>query len=124
MIVEEGKKAIAAMIAEHFTKISLGDGTDDTSSSQTTLDHEVTSKKTATTTTVVNKQIIYSVEFLGSDISSSSIGELGLFGNTNHNSNSDSTTFENDLLTRINFNSVGPFAAGDRVAFSLVLVVE
>tara|TARA_R110002110_G_scaffold146759_1_gene336813 strand:- start:485 stop:856 length:372 start_codon:yes stop_codon:yes gene_type:complete len=123
MIVEEGKKAIAAMIAEHFTKMSLGDGTDDTSSSQTTLDHEVTSKATATTT-VVNKQIIYNVEFLGSDISSSSIGELGLFGNTSHNSNSDSTTFENDLLTRINFNSVGPFAAGDRVAFSLVLVVE
>ena len=67
MIVEEGKQAIAYLIGRHFDKVDIGDGGDDTSSSQTTLDHSVVAQKTATTT-VVGKQIVYQVEFAGSEI--------------------------------------------------------
>ena len=117
MIVEEGKKAIAKLIHDHFDKIDIGDGGDDTSSSQTTLDHSVVTQKTATKS-VVGKQVVYQVEFAGSEISAASIAEIGIFAN-----NTDAT-LNGDLLSRINFNSLGPFAASDTIGFSIVVVID
>ncbi len=122
MLVEDGKKAIARLVANQFKLMQLGDGGDDTSPKQTELDSAVTSKNSNMTVQVTNKQISFSCTFTGADINSTNINELGIFSDNSY-SGTDNSKVNNILLARINFNNLGPFAANDTVNLTLVMEV-
>ena len=79
MIVDAGKKRVAELFtglqsnsSTKFIYIRVGNGGDNTSSSQTTLDNQVGATKTATPTLVGNS-LVYTVTYTGADISSNTI---------------------------------------------------
>ncbi len=124
MLVEEGKKAIAHLIANEFTIMQLGDGGDDTSPKQTALDSAITDKITCNSVVVTNKQIYFNCTMLGSQINATNVNELGIFSTSTYAGNaSHKDKIDNKLLARINFNSIGPFAANDTVNLTLVMEV-
>ena len=113
MITNDGKADIAtSYILAKYTTIKIGDGADSTSASQTKLDHLVTTKL-GQSPTVVGSTIIWNVDFLGSEIPSSGISEIGIF----HVSS-------DKLLTRITFTSTGGVAASDTVTFTIRIGVN
>ena len=130
MIVEDGKKALARMIGDVFTEMQIGNGSDDTSARQKKLDNAITDRKAVSSVTVLNNQVIYEITFSGSDINGTNISELGLFSPINKvpasgDILSANRQFINDkLLSRVNFNSIGPIASSDSVTFTLVMEVE
>jgi len=111
MIVNAGKIKLANLVIGNFTKIDVGDGGDDTSSSQTTLDNSILTSKKDCTPSLMGNTIVYEVSFLGSELNSNVISEIGVF-------NSD-----NVMLSRVNFNSIGPLASNETVSFTLRLEV-
>ncbi len=116
MILDAGKKAVADLVkgTNGFKYMDIGDGSDDTSVSQTTLDHSVIATRKLVTPTKVGNVLIYEVSFTGSELASNTVSELGLF---------DAATGGN-MLSRINFNSIGPLAANETISFTLRLGVE
>ena len=111
MIVNAGKVKLANIMIGNFNKIDIGDGGDDTSTSQTSLDHSVLTSKKDCTPTLVGNTVIYEVTFTGSELNSNVISEIGVF-------NSDGV-----MLSRVNFNSIGPLASNETVSFTLRLEV-
>lgn len=130
MIVEDGKIAIARLISNSFEKMQVGDGADDTSIRQKGLDHAITNKVNASSITVIGSQIIYEVTLSGSDINGINVSEMGIFSAedaiaaSGDASSVDRTLINDKLLSRINFNSVGPIAANDTITFTFVMEVE
>ena len=116
MIVNAGKEEIAAShIVAKYRTIKIGDGSDSTSPSQLNLDHAVFTHATQVTPTRVGSTLIWNVDFLGSQIPTSGVSELGIFHN---NSDSDNTT-SGVMLTRVTFTSTGVVAASDTVSFTI-----
>jgi hypothetical protein len=120
MIVDAGKKRIAELFTgiesgsrTTFTHIRIGNGGDNTSTSQTTLDNQVGAAKTATPTLVGNS-LVYAVTYTGADISANTISEIGIF---------DSAT-GGTMLSRIVFDDIGPLTASESITFTLRIEVE
>lgn len=121
MIVDSGKKELGDLLigatpSAAFAWIAVGDGGDDTSTSQTELDNEI-SRKAATVTRVGNT-LVYNVTFTGSDLTSNLVRELGIFNKATKGASNEV------LLTRVNFNAIGPLTSSDSVAFIFRLEVE
>ncbi|QDP65158.1 MAG: hypothetical protein GOVbin140_59 [Prokaryotic dsDNA virus sp.] len=115
MITNSAKNDIATnYVAVNYTKIKIGDGADSTSASQTKLDHAVGSVKTVTPS-VVGSTLIYEVDFLGSEIPTSGVTELGIF----HKDHIDTK-----MLSRVTFTSTGVVAASDTVSFTIRIEVN
>lgn len=114
MITNEGKKDIAtAYIKEQYRVIKIGEGSSATSSAQTDLDNYVATASTEVTPDVVGSTLIWNVDFLGSQVPSAGITELGVFHKTS-----------DKLLTRVTFTSTGAVAASDTVSFRIKLEVN
>ena len=114
MIVDIGKKKIGDLVIPEFKYIGVGDGGDDTSTAQTTLDNEISDTRLEASVARQGNTLVYDVTFQGSDLTSNVINELGIF-----NAATNGT-----LLTRVNFKTIGPLASSDSVAFTFRLVVE
>jgi len=114
MITDAGKNKTADLIVGNFLYIAVGDGGDDTATSQTTLDHEI-ARKEADSKQVIGNTIVYTVTFTGDEITTNVISEMGVF---NH-----ATTGNGDMLTRVNFNSIGPLASNETVSFTFRVVI-
>ena len=113
MITNSAKEDIATnYIASNYRLIKIGDGSDSTSASQTSLDHFV-AQKTGITPTVVGSTLVWNVDFLGSDVPASGVSELGVFHKDN-----------GKLLSRITFTSTGVVAASDTVTFTIRIEVN
>lgn len=109
MIVNAGKEEIAAShIVANYRTIKIGDGSDSTSPSQLSLDHVVYTHATEVTPTRVGSTLIWNVDFLGSQIPTSGVSELGVFHKTS-----------GEMLTRVTFTSTGVVAASDTVSFTI-----
>ena len=113
MIVDEGKSKAAELIKTEFNYIAVGDGGDDTSTSQNTLDNEVF-RKVVDASEVVGNIIVYTASFTGANLTSNVISELAIFNNA-------SSTAK--MLSRVNFNSIGPLASNESVSFTFRVVV-
>lgn len=115
MIIDAGRKAIGDLIiaSGEFRYIDIGDGQDDSSSSQTLLDHSILGARKLIVPERIGNILIYTVDFTGSEISSNVISEMGIF---------DALTGGN-MLSRVNFNSVGPLAADETISFTFRLEV-
>tara|TARA_B100000287_G_scaffold433702_1_gene496068 strand:+ start:1552 stop:1893 length:342 start_codon:yes stop_codon:yes gene_type:complete len=112
MITDAGKNKSAVLLKDNFTHIAVGDGGDDTSSSQTTLDNEIV-RKAADSKQVVGNTIVYNISFTGAELLSTVISEMGVF-----NAASDG-----DMLSRVNFKSIGPIAANETLSFTFRVVI-
>ena len=114
MIIDVGKKRIRDLMKDDFKYIGVGDGGDDSSTAQTTLDNEIseTSPRKIATVAPQGNTLVYDITFSGSNLTGNIINELGIF-------NSAGT-----LLTRVNFKAIGPLGSSDSVAFTFRLVVE
>jgi len=112
MIVDKGKKQLAAKVKNTFVYIAVGDGGDDTSTSQETLDNEV--YRVSSIPTIVGNTLIYSATFTGSNLTSNIISELGIFDEDEGG----------NMLSRVNFNSIGPLASSESISFTFRLEVE
>ena len=122
MIVDSGKKRIAELITGAngitsnnfaFKYVRAGDGGDSTSMTQTTLDSQVSETKTVTPN-LVGSTLIYEIEFQGSDLSSNTISELGIF---------DAAT-GGKMLCRVNFDPIGPIGASETLTFNFRVEIE
>ena len=113
MIVDAGKVRMADLIVDDFINFAVGDGGDDTSTAQTTMDNQIAIKAADS----INRQgnvVVYTVTFTGSELESNIINELGIFNNEN----------PKKLLTRVNFKGIGPLSSSESVAFTFMLVIE
>jgi len=113
MIVDAGKVRMADLLKTDFINVAVGDGGDDTSTAQTTMDNLI-AEKAADSIDRQGNTIVYTVTFTGSELNANVINELGIFN--------DETPKK--LLTRVNFNSIGPLSSSDSVAFTFRLVIE
>ena len=121
MIVDKGKKRIAELLSGDvnnqtyaFKYVRVGDGGDNTSMSQTTLDSQVSDTKTIEPTLVGNT-LIYEIELLGSDLSSNVISEIGIF---------DGTGADANMLCRVSFDPIGPITASETLTFNFRVEIE
>tara|TARA_R110002051_G_scaffold130658_1_gene204535 strand:- start:1250 stop:1594 length:345 start_codon:yes stop_codon:yes gene_type:complete len=114
LITNEGKKDIATTyIKTYYRVIKIGEGGSATSAAQTDLDNYVATASSEVTPDVVGSTLIWNVDFLGSQVPSSGITEIGVFHNTT-----------DKLLTRVTFTSTGAVAASDTVSFRVKLEVN
>ena len=113
MIVDEGKEKSADLIRAEFNYIAVGDGGDDTSTSQTTLDNQIF-RKVVDSSEVVGNTIVYTASFTGTDLTSNVITELGIFNGASSSAK---------MLSRVNFNSIGPLASNESVSFTFRVVI-
>jgi len=120
MIVNAGKQQLVELIsvatAVPFTFIAVGDGGDDTSTSQTQLDNEIHRK--AASVNRIGNTLVYTVTFTGDNLTTNVIRELGIF-----NVATKGATGEK-LLARVNFDTIGPLTSSDEIAFTFRLEVE
>tara|TARA_R100000656_G_scaffold68652_1_gene51717 strand:- start:691 stop:1041 length:351 start_codon:yes stop_codon:yes gene_type:complete len=116
MILDAGKKAVANLIkaSGEFEYMDIGDGGDDTSTSQTTLDSSVLAARKLVAPTLVGNTLIYEVSFTGTELASNVVSEIGIF---------DASTGGN-MLSRVKFNTIGPLASNETISFTLRLEVE
>lgn len=121
MIVDTGKKQIAKLMTGiqlnnggiAFKYVRVGDGGDSTSMSQTTLDSQVSDAKTISPI-LVGSTLIYEIEFLGSELTSNVVSELGIF---------DAEEGGN-MLCRVNFNPIGPISADETLTFNFRVEIQ
>ncbi len=119
MIVNTGKIELLnlAIASNQFKYIDIGDGGDDTSVSQTTLDRSVlTSTNTVTiddgsykkevSPTRVGTFLVYEISLSASDIASNVISEIGIFNKAGI------------MLSRVNFKPIGPLASSETISFT------
>jgi len=124
MIVDAGKKAVLdlAIAANQFKYLDFGDGGDDTSTSQTTLDRSILTSSGSTaiadgsykrliSPTRVGNTLIYEITLTGAELASNVISELGVFNNAG------------TMLSRVNFKPIGPLASNETISFTFRLEV-
>lgn len=113
MITDKGKNKTAELLSDSFRFIAVGDGGDDTATSQNTLDHEI-HRKEVDSRVVVGNTIVYTVAFTGGDITTNVISEMGVF---------NQLAIGGDMLSRVNFKSIGPLASNETVSFTFRVVI-
>jgi len=119
MIVDTGKKALLdlTIAANQFKYIDIGDGGDNTSTSQTTLDRSILTStsgvpiddstyKKEVSPTRVGTTLIYDINLTGAELASNVISEIGVFNKAG------------TMLSRVNFKPIGPLAASESVSFT------
>ena len=112
MITDAGTKDIVAnYILAQYTTVKVGNGGDDTSSAQTELDSLTVSK--VVTASALDSQIIWTIEFTGSEIGAQGISELGIF-----------KTSDDTLLSRVTFPNTGVIASTDSITFTIRMEVS
>ena len=112
-IVNDGKKDIATnYIKTNYTTIKVGNGGDDTASSQTDLD-SVLFTKTGQTPNIVANSLNWSIDITGANLGTQGISELGIFHKDN-----------DTLLSRTSFSNTGVVPSGDTITFKIKLEVN
>ena len=119
MIVDTGKKALLdlAIGTDQFKYIDIGDGGDNTSTSQTTLDRSILTStsgvaindstyKKEVSPTRVGTTLIYDINLTGAELASNVISEIGVFNKAG------------TMLSRVNFKPIGPLAASESISFT------
>ena len=123
MITSELRTVLAAHISEVYTKARVGVGGNSTNPLTTNLDvpvYDVAASASQSDDNVI--EIKFTIT--GAAIAGYTIREIGLFNKTYTNSASSVITEYTELLTRIPFEGIGPFASGEDVDFYVTIEVE
>lgn len=123
MIVDSGKQAVADFLKNTFTKARIGLGGNSTSPTSTNLDVPVVDVS-ATTNSLSDVNVIeFKFTIAGSSVSGLVIREIGIFNQSYTDSFGTTIADFEQMLTRLNFDGIGPFSSGD-LDFYVILEVE
>lgn len=112
MIVDSVRENIALHLKSTFTKARVGVGGNSTDPSATNLDvpiYDITASSSTSDGNIVD----FKFTVLGSSIAGYTIREIAIF-------NSGYT----EMLSRITFDGIGPFASGEEIDFYITIEVE
>jgi len=132
MITEKAKEKVALFIKEFFQTANVGTGGDSTNPDSNVLDVPILAANKATTNYVSDRTTIdFSVSFTGSELSGHTIREFGIFSATTPQDDqfdelrtTTSYSAESTMLSRVNFDGVGPFSNSDQIDVTFILEVE
>jgi len=134
MITNKAKQKVALFLKEFFQLANVGAGGDSTNPNQNVLDVPILAANTATTNAISDDTTIdFTVSYTGTQLEGNTIRELGIFSATAPADDqfdelitrtTTSYGVETTLLSRINFNAVGPFANSDQIDITLTIEVE
>lgn len=132
MITEKAKEKVALFIKEFFQTANVGTGGDSTNPDSNVLDVPILAANKATTNYVSDRTTVdFSVSFTGSELSGHTIREFGIFSATtptddNFDELRTTTSYstESTMLTRVNFDGVGPFSNSDQIDITFIMEVE
>tara|TARA_R100000700_G_C3119557_1_gene109136 strand:- start:289 stop:690 length:402 start_codon:yes stop_codon:yes gene_type:complete len=133
MITDGAKRKMALFIKEFYTHANVGAGGDSTNPNSNSLDVPIISSNQSTTNSASDAATIdFTVSLTGSQLEGNTIREFAIFGSTpndaemaNLSSGSWNTgNVETIMLSRINFNGVGPFSSSDQIDLTLTVEVE
>jgi len=133
MITDGVKRKMALFLQEFYTTANVGAGGDSTNPNSNSLDVPIISSNQSTTNSASDAATIdFTVSLTGSQLEGNTIREFAIFGSTptdaemaNLSSGSWNTgNVETIMLSRINFNGVGPFSSSDQIDLTLTVEVE
>tara|TARA_R110002012_G_scaffold33256_2_gene97592 strand:- start:524 stop:895 length:372 start_codon:yes stop_codon:yes gene_type:complete len=123
MITDELRTVLAAHLKTVYTKARVGVGGNSTNPLTTNLDVPVYDVA-ATASQSENNVIEFKFTITGAAIAGYTIREIGIFNKGYDNSAGVTIAEYTELLTRIPFDGIGPFASGEDVDFYVTLEVE
>ena len=112
MIVDAGRIAMANYLKDTFVNARVGMGGNSTSPASTNLDVRMANSLPVVSSSISNSNVV-DFRFTVSNIVGYTIREIGIF-------NADFSI----MLTRLNFEGIGPFASGEEVDFYVTVEVE
>jgi hypothetical protein len=132
MITDKAKRKIALFIKDMFIKANIGAGGNASFPNSNELDVPILSTNVTTSNSESDDTTIdFAVSVTGANLQGNTIRELGIFSETMPNdTNFDelrtttSYTTETTMLTRINFEAIGPFTSADTLDFTFTMEVE
>jgi len=123
MITDELRTVLAAHLKTVYTKARVGVGGNSTNPLTTDLDVPVYDVA-ATASQSDNNVIEFKFTITGAAIAGYTIREIGIFNTEYENSAGVTIAEYTELLTRIPFDGIGPFASGEDVDFYVTIEVE
>ena len=132
MITEKAKEKVALFIKEFFQTANVGTGGDSTNPNSNVLDVPILADNVSTTNYVSDRSTIdFNVSFTGSQIEGHTIREFAIFSATtptddNFDELRTTTSYsaESTMLSRLNFDGIGPFSSSDQIDITLIIEVE
>ena len=139
MITDIAKRKLALFLKEFIGKANVGVGSNATFPSATDLDIPILSTKVDTTNSESEDTTIdFLASFTGTQLQGNSVSEFGLFGTVpvdagfdemyggtaNPATGGTNYASEEIMLTRVNFDGVGPFSNSDQIDITFTMEVE
>jgi len=132
MITDDTKKKVALFLKDMFQEANFGTGGNNTFPNATDLDVPILETKQGTSNSISDDTTIdFAVSFSGSAADGNTIREIAFFSSTMPADDAfdelrTTTSYSTDstMLTRINFDALGPFTAADTLDFIFTMEVE
>jgi len=123
LIVDSVRESLALHLKTVFTKARVGVGGNATDPSATNLDVPIHSISASSSTSEGNV-IDFKFTLLGSSVAGYTIREIGIFNKAYDNVAETSIAEYTEMLSRITFDGIGPFASGEEIDFYITIEVE
>ena len=132
MITDKTKRKIALFLKEFYQTANVGAGGSSTNPNANELDVPILDPNVATTNAESSAATVdFAVSLTGSQLEGNTIREFGVFSATTPNdTNFDELradgayTAETTMLSRLNFEAIGPFSNTDQIDIVLTVEVE
>jgi hypothetical protein len=133
MITDKMKRKIALFLKDQVTKANMGTGGNASFPNSNDLDVPILTTLVSTVNSESDDTTIdFRATFTGSSLLGNTIREIGLFSDTmpaddkfdELRGGSSIGTVDTTMLTRINFDPIGPFSASDEIEFIFTIEVE
>jgi len=132
MITDKAKRKMTLFIKDMFTKANVGIGGNATFPNSNELDSPILETRIDTTNSESNDTTIdFVVSVAGSNLQGNTIRELGIFSETMPDDDyfdelrtTTTYTTETTMLTRVNFDAIGPFNNTDTLNFIITMEIE
>jgi hypothetical protein len=132
MITNKAKQKIALFLKEFFQTANVGTGGDSSNPNSNALDVPLLADNVATTNLTSDEATIdFTVTLTGSSLEGNTIRELGFFSETvpaddqfDELRTTTAYTAETTMLSRVDFDAVGPFANTTEIQITLTVEVE
>jgi len=124
MITDELRNVLASHLAHVYTRAKVGVGGNSTNPLTTDLDVPIVSVSASSSQSDSNV-IEFKFTITGASIAGHTIREVGIFNKAYIKVGESGTTAQDtELLTRLSFDGIGPFASGEDVDFYVTIEVE
>ena len=139
MITENAKRKVALFLKEFYTEANIGVGGNSPNPNSNNLDVPILGTNKTTTNSQSSDLIIdFTATFTGSELNGNTVREFGIFGTlpaegafdemyggtANPATEGSNYVSEEIMLTRFNFDALGPFSASDELEIIVTVGVE